>query len=105
MKINILNILCCFILALSSTVAQNPTDACGPAVQALAVNSSNSCIPSAYTLPGSYSNGGANNASCVSGQDRDDGWYQFTAINKAPDSDNMKTSTAPAAVLFRSYLD
>ena len=81
MKINILNILCCFILALSSTVAQNPTDACGPAVQALAVNSSNSCIPSAYTLPGSYSNGGANNASCVSGQDRDDGWYQFTAIN------------------------
>ncbi|MCR9171292.1 MAG: hypothetical protein NXI10_02285 [bacterium] len=57
--------------------SQNPSDACGAGAQSL--TSSATCTPSAYTLPGSYTNGGATLASCQAGQDRDDGWYQFVA--------------------------
>ena len=70
-----------FLLTTTSSWAQNPTDACGTGVQSLFVNTTNTCTPSAYTLPGSYANGGANNASCAANLDRDDGWYQFTAVN------------------------
>ena len=57
--------------------AQNPTDACGAGVQTLTSNGA--CAPTAYNLPGSYTNGGVVNASCVAGNDRDDGWYRFVA--------------------------
>ena len=38
-----------------------------------------SCVTTAYNLPGSFSNGGLANASCATNNDRDDGWFSFTA--------------------------
>ncbi|MCP4441131.1 MAG: hypothetical protein GY810_19575 [Aureispira sp.] len=55
----------------------NPSDGCA-APNALPVNPG--CTNNNYTLAGSFSNGGVTNASCATaGNDRDDGWYQFTA--------------------------
>lgn len=75
MKTLILLLALCFTI--SYGLAQNPTDACGAGVQTL--TSGASCTASAYTLPGTYANGGAVTASCQAGQNRDDGWYQFVA--------------------------
>lgn len=71
-----------FLMAFVSIVAkaQNPSDGCPGTV--LSVNSS--CSPSAYSLPGSYGNGGLLTASCFTGNDRDDGWYQITPTASGP---------------------
>ena len=37
-----------------------------------------SCTNTAFSLPGSFSNGGLVNASCATSNDRDDGWFSFT---------------------------
>jgi hypothetical protein len=39
---------------------------------------SGSCSTTAFSLPGSFSNGGLVNASCATSNDRDDGWFSFT---------------------------
>lgn len=67
------------ILCFSYSIAQNPTDACGAGAQLL--TSGTSCSASAYTLPGSYANGGTVSASCQAGLNRDDGWYRFVATS------------------------
>lgn len=69
-----------FVLAqVNYSIAQNPSDGCG-GVPALTVGAS--CSTTAYTLPGSYTNGGLVDASCrVAGSDRDDGWYSVTATS------------------------
>lgn len=46
-------------------------------VPALTVNSS--CVNTAYTIDGSFSDGGLVNASCATFNDRDDGWFSFVA--------------------------
>lgn len=46
-------------------------------VPALAVGAS--CVNTAYTLPGAFSNGGLVNASCATNNNRDDGWFSFVA--------------------------
>ena len=59
--------------------AQNPSDGC-TGVPALTVGAS--CSPSAYTLPGTYANGGLATSTCVgTSNDRDDGWYTVTATS------------------------
>ncbi|MES2836778.1 MAG: hypothetical protein V4667_04605 [Bacteroidota bacterium] len=71
-----------FVLTTFVSFSQtNPTDACGAGAQSLPVGTVGSCTANGYTLPGSYSNGGAVNASCAGGygSDADDGWYSFTA--------------------------
>ncbi len=83
-KLIIANNLICiiFIMALTATSAfsqVNPTDACGAGVATLVSNPA--CVVNNYTLAGSYADGGVVSASCVSGQDRDDGWYQFVATS------------------------
>jgi hypothetical protein len=39
---------------------------------------SGSCSTSAFSLPGSFSNGGLVNATCAANSNRDDGWFSFT---------------------------
>jgi hypothetical protein len=67
------------VATFGSALAQDPTDACGAGVQLLPVNSS--CVATAYTLPGTYANGGVVISSCAGGNDRDDGWYRFVATS------------------------
>ncbi len=85
---------------LGNLFAQNPTDACGPGVQTLTSNAS--CTPGAYTLPGSYANGGAVAASCQGGQDRDDGWYQFVATGTSTTVDVTGDETRTVAAFTGS---
>lgn len=72
------NFLLAFVLFISvGLFAQiDPSDGC-TLVPTLTQNGT--CVANSYTLSGSYSNGGLVNASCQGGNDRDDGWYQFTA--------------------------
>lgn len=66
-----------FIIGIGS-VSLAQSDGCA-GVPSLAVGTG-SCSPTAYTLPGSYTNGALVLASCFSaGNDRDDGWYSVTA--------------------------
>ena len=78
---NIYNLASIFVIALISfpVFSQNPSDGCA-GVPSLTVNSS--CITTAYTLNGSYTNGGlVLSGTCVAGLDRDDGWYSFVATS------------------------
>lgn len=64
-------------LGASRSFAQvNPSDGCS-GVPSLTVSAT--CVANSYTLAGSYADGGLVSASCFSGNNRDDGWYQFTA--------------------------
>ena len=67
-----------FLLVTFTMQAQNPSDAC-VGVPALTVNGA--CVNMAYTLPGTYANGGMVSATCQGGLDRDDGWYSVTAVS------------------------
>ena len=61
------------------SIAQNPSDGCA-GVPALPVNGS--CSTQAFSLPGNYTNGGLiMSGTCLSGNDRDDGWYSVTATS------------------------
>ncbi len=72
-----------FILAITAN-AQNPSDGC-TGVPVLTVGAV--CTPMAYTLPGSYANGGLVIASCATNNNRDDGWYQFVATSTTTEID------------------
>lgn len=75
-------------IANSNVQAQNPTDACGPAVQLLTSNTS--CTPITYLLPASYAVGGDVITSCVTAagaNDRRDGWYRFVATGTTTNID------------------
>lgn len=62
----------------------NPSDGCS-GIPSLSVNST--CVANSYTLAGSYANGGLVISSCFTGNDRDDGWYQFVATGTTTDID------------------
>lgn len=68
--------LVCFAASTWGYAQVNPSDGC-TGVPALTVNTT--CVNNSYSLSGSYSNGGLVSASCFSGNNRDDGWYSFTA--------------------------
>ena len=77
MKIKSLLSLILLFCFTTISFAQNPSDGCA-GVPVLTVNGT--CTNTNFGMPGSYSDGGLVNATCASaGQDRDDGWYQFTA--------------------------
>jgi len=67
-------LLCGLFAWQTSGLAQS--DGC-TGVPTLTVNAS--CVNTAYTLPGSFSNGGLVNASCATNNNRDDGWFSFVA--------------------------
>ncbi|MCH2234585.1 MAG: hypothetical protein MK078_10055 [Crocinitomicaceae bacterium] len=74
-----------FILSVSSflTFGQiDPSDGC-TGIPTLPVGTT--CTYNTYDLPGSYANGGLVIASCAANQNRDDGWYQFTATSTTTD--------------------
>jgi hypothetical protein len=82
-----------YFIAISYIKGQiNPSDACPGAL--LSVNTN--CVTNNYTLSGTFANAGLISASCAtSGQDRDDGWYQFVATS---------TTTVVDATANRNYL-
>lgn len=86
-------------LLCNSVFSQNPSDGC-TGVPSLTVNGS--CTTTAYSLPGSYSNGGLiMSGTCVAGNDRDDGWYQFTATATSTTID-LTGDRARAVVIWTS---
>jgi len=95
------NIIAVLVIAQVSTAfAQNPSDGCA-GVPALPVNTT--CTNQAYTLPGSYSNGGiAMSATCVGGNDRDDGWYSVTATSTGTMTIDMTGDRAYGLVIWSS---
>jgi hypothetical protein len=70
------------MLISSSLLAQNPSDGCA-GVPAIVVGN---CINS-FDLPASYTDGGFDSPCRTAGQNRDDGWYQFTATSVVTDID------------------
>ncbi|MDB5273622.1 MAG: hypothetical protein JWO58_1989, partial [Chitinophagaceae bacterium] len=69
----ILLLLC--LLSIKNTFAQNPADLCSSAVT---LTPTLTLSTASYTLPGTYVYDGLS-ASCMTGTNEDDGWYQFTA--------------------------
>lgn len=89
-----------FLLAtitITNFTAFTQSDGCA-GVPSLTVNTS--CTNSAVSLPGSFSNGGLVTASCATGgNDRDDGWYSFTATSTSTTID-MTMDRAVALVVW-----
>lgn len=87
------------IFSFFGAYGQNPSDGCS-GVPSLTVNST--CINTAYTLSGTYTNGGLiNSATCVAGNDRDDGWYSFVATSTGT-TINVTGNEARSVVVWTS---
>jgi Secretion system C-terminal sorting domain len=80
------SILCINIYALGQI---NPTDGC-PTTAVLPVNTS--CVNNAFSLPGSFSNGGLVTASCANNSNKDDGWFSFVATSSSIGIDETSTN-------------
>jgi hypothetical protein len=63
------------LFLLVALYSHGQSDGC-PSTNTLTPGSS--CVPAAYSMPGSFANGGLTSSSCIS-SNRDDGWYRFTA--------------------------
>jgi Secretion system C-terminal sorting domain len=59
-----------------ASISYSQSDGC-TGVPSLTMGSG-SCSTTAFSLPGTFSNGGLVNAGCAANNDRDDGWFSFT---------------------------
>ncbi len=68
------------MLTLQTTFIKAQSDACSGAVN-LPINTS--CSSQSFSVPASFTDGGLVNASCVSNNDREDGWFTIVATSSS----------------------
>ncbi len=68
------------MLTLQNTFIKAQSDACSGAVN-LPINTS--CSSQSFSVPASFTDGGLVNASCVSNNDREDGWFSIVATSSS----------------------